>query len=274
MENIAEQHVEVTQIGPTSSLISLEMNIFGRNATIGVKAADREANFAEIVPLARELADRIVARTAESLSEQGTPVVCGKRCTACCRYLVPLSVPEVFRLTGELLDMPADDGSPILLSSIEAAKTIIESRPQFEGPGECPPEQAAARDFMEDVNGWYSALELDCPLLRDGICTVYNNRPLACREHIVTGSAAPCRPGPDYEPHVVTLPVSVLDCLAELAAELEGGEVESVMLPLALPWAQSNYARARRTWPAPMMVERFFEIVRQKEAAEEAVYSR
>ena len=256
--------VEVTQIGSSSSLISLEIDIFGRSVTISAKVANREGTLAEIVPLARELTDRIVRQVGESLSEQGTPVACVKGCSACCRYLVPLSVPEVFRMTGEMLDMTAEDGSAILSSSIEAAKRIIDSR-----------REAGVADLLEDLNGWYSGLELDCPLLRDGLCAAYENRPLACREHIVTGSADLCGSGREYEPQVVRLPVSVLDCLADLAAELEGGEVESVMLPLALPWAQSNPERGQRTWPAPMMVERFFEIVRQKaEAAEEAVYSR
>jgi len=268
-----ESIVEGTKTGGTSSTFSLELDIFGRNVTIGSKVADREANFAEIVPLARELTDRIVHQTIESLSDEGIEIACGKGCCACCRYLVPLSVPEVFRITGELLDISAEPGSAILESSIEAAKRIIDSRAEFGGFAECPSERGA--DFVEDVSGWYSGLELDCPLLRNGLCAAYENRPLACREHIVTGSADLCGSGQDYEPQLVTLPVSVLDCLAELAAELEGGEVESVMLPLSLPWVQSNPERGQRKWSAPMMVERFFEIVRQEaEAGEEAVHSR
>ena len=32
--------------------------------------------------------------------------------------------------------------------------------------------------------------------------------------------------------------------------------------PLALFWAQENVERAKQTWPAAMMVERFVEIVK------------
>jgi len=275
IENTAEGRIEGTHTSCTSSIINLSLDIFGRNVTIGARVANREGTLPEIVPLARKLADRIVRQTTESLSEQGTPVTCVKGCSACCRYLVPLSVPDVFRITEELLDVSAECGSAILQSSIEAAKAIIGSRPEFGGSGECPSDEEGTSDFMEDVNEWYSGLELDCPLLRDRLCTIYDNRPLACREHIVTGSTDLCRSGEDYESQVVPLPVSILDCLAELVAELEGGEVESVMTPLLLPWAHNNSERGQRTWPAPMMVQRFFEMVRHKAAAaEETVYSR
>lgn len=50
-------------------------------------------------------------------------------------------------------------------------------------------------------------------------------------------------------------------------AELEQSGVEAVMLPLGLPWSQENLERDKQTWPVPMMVERFAEIV-QAMAAE------
>jgi len=35
------------------------------------------------------------------------------------------------------------------------------------------------------------------------------------------------------------------------------------MLPLALPWAQSNLERSHRSWPAATMVKRFVDILKQ-----------
>jgi len=47
-----------------------------------------------------------------------------------------------------------------------------------------------------------------------------------------------------------------------LGCELEDTSAEAVMLPLVLFWAQENVERARQTWPAAMMVERFVEILK------------
>ncbi|MCP4260660.1 MAG: hypothetical protein GY774_24515 [Planctomycetes bacterium] len=57
------------------------------------------------------------------------------------------------------------------------------------------------------------------------------------------------------------MPVSVLDCLGQLTAELEQSDVEAVMLPLVLPWLHENLKRGERTWPAVKMVECFVEIL-------------
>lgn len=85
---------------------------------------------------------------------------------------------------------------------------------------------------------------------------------IACREYIVTGSALLCEDERTDESQIVQMPVSVLRCLGQLTAELEQSNIEAVMLPLALPWAQENLERAKRTWPAVTMVERFVEILR------------
>ena len=57
------------------------------------------------------------------------------------------------------------------------------------------------------------------------------------------------------------MPVSVLEGLGLLTAELEQSDIEAVMLPLALPWVQENLERGERTWPAVKMVECFVEIL-------------
>jgi len=84
---------------------------------------------------------------------------------------------------------------------------------------------------------------------------------LACREHFVNGSAEACK-GERGTTEVVEMPVQIPNALAQLAGELEGTSAEAVILPLALVWCEQNPERAERTWPAVMMVKRFFEIVK------------
>ena len=79
---------------------------------------------------------------------------------------------------------------------------------------------------------------------------------------MVTGPAILCDTEGMDESHIVQMPVSVLECLGELTAELEQSNIEAVMLPLALPWAQENLERSRRTWHAVTMVEYFIEILK------------
>jgi len=78
----------------------------------------------------------------------------------------------------------------------------------------------------------------------------------------VTGSPSLCEAQWTDESHVVQMPVSILDALAQLTSRLELSSIEAVMLPIALPWAQANLERGWRTWPATMMVENFLDIVK------------
>ena len=127
------------------------------------------------------------------------------------------------------------------------------------------------------VSNWYRGLELSCPLLSDGLCMWYDQRPAVCREHIVTGSELACLgEGSDEDlidsSRVALVPISIVEALGQLTAGLEGSDVEAVMLPLALPWTEDNLDRAERTWPARVMVERFIEILREMASASSSAF--
>jgi Fe-S-cluster containining protein len=203
------------------------------------------------------LSDRFSVAIVNKLRADGKDVPCRKGCSACCRYLVPLSVPEAFRLREDISLLPVEQGKATLQACLETAGKILEKSPDdfasTQSHGTNDPEQTGR------IGGWYAGLDLPCPFLSEDACISYQRRPIACREHLVTDSAALCAGGETCEPSVVPMPVSVLECLGRLAAELEQSDVEAVMLPLALPWALKNHDRSQRTWPTAEMVQRFVE---------------
>jgi Fe-S-cluster containining protein len=94
------------------------------------------------------------------------------------------------------------------------------------------------------------------------MCSIYDIRPLACREYFVKGSEKACAGGCGTA-EKIQMPVRTAEVLTELASELEGTDPEAVMLPLVLIWHADNLSRSNRTWPAIEMVERFVEIVKE-----------
>jgi Fe-S-cluster containining protein len=240
--------------------ISFELVIAGKTVPFHINVADKQATLADIVPPARRLSEKLTNLFLDRLRKNGQPAPCRKGCAACCSYLIPLSIPEVFCLREELLSMPADDSREILRACLDTAEKILNSRSQ--------------KSYLESVseNGqfqtnqmskWYAGLKLACPFLSDGLCMLYEQRPLACREHLVTGSSFFCQPDHGGEPTVAAMPISVLEAVGRLTAELEGLDIEAVMLPLAFPWAQNNLPRMEHTWPAVTMVKRFVEILEE-----------
>jgi len=231
-------------------VIELEFEILGRILRYTIEVKNKPGKLADIVPIARSISSKIVAVVKDILCEDGQTVPCCKGCSACCYYLAPLSIPEVFRFSEELLSMPADTGKEILESCLGSARKILDNMPVDSYELSC-------------LSNWYAGLKLACPFLSDGFCMIYKNRPTACRENIVTGSAQMCKIEGQNGKQAIKMPVSITEALARLAAELEQSSVEAVMLPLALPWAEENRHRGDQTWPAPLIVEKFVNILKE-----------
>jgi len=246
--------------GSGAAIIGLEFDIFGEPVHFRIGVAHKQARLADIAPMARKLSTKLAPAVLNQLGKEEKFVPCCKGCSACCNYLVPLSVPEVFRMKQEVLAVPANRGRAVLQSCLDAPKRVLDNSSQSSDL--YPSTEILGPTRVSQLGRWYAGLKLSCPFLSDGLCTIYEQRPTACREHIVTGSPSLCEAEWTDESQVVQMPVSILEALGQLASKLEATSVEAVMLPLALPWAQENLPRHERTWPAVMMVEQFIEIVK------------
>ncbi|MFP3937130.1 MAG: YkgJ family cysteine cluster protein [Phycisphaerae bacterium] len=203
-----------------------------------------EATICDVIPAARALADEQTRMLRRSIGASGDHVPCRPGCSACCRYLVPVSAPEAVRLTDELEILPLRRRKAFQLAFARAARRINSAGP--------PPVSHG----LAAVSRWYANMHLDCPLLRDELCSIYPLRPLACREFLVTSRADLCALSDPAEGRSVSAPVSIAEAIAQLWAEVDGSAVDSVLLPVAPAWALRNGGGLRRTFPAAELAER------------------
>ena len=187
--------------------------------------------------MARKLCDQTVSAVAHFQIERGRHIACRRGCSACCRYLVPVNEVEALDLMAHVESLPAPRRLLLLEAFDTAAATMLRA-----GPPPVDPDPQA-------LSAWYLGLGLPCPMLADGECVLYDRRPLACREHMVTTPASACRGArPAGEP--IQMPVSVAQAVADLTAELTGKPAQTAFLPLALHWAKTRTDLARAVWPA------------------------
>jgi Fe-S-cluster containining protein len=246
----------------TGKIIRLELDILGETVDLHIHVAQTQARLADIVPVARAICANITDTVLESVRLSGAHIPCVKGCSACCSYLVPLAVPEVFRLKQEVLTMPAPQRLAVQRECLSPAERILDQP---------PPESSLAHSktdlsdniagLLNDVSNWYADFEMPCPFLHRALCTIYEQRPIACREYFITGCGTACGSGPGVA-EKIEMPVRISEVLGRLASELEGTDTEALIMPLALLWAEQNPERDERTWPAEMMVERFVEIIK------------
>ena len=70
--------------------------------------------------------------------------------------------------------------------------------------------------------------------------------------------SGPCRADCADSSRRVIMPISIAESLAQTCCEFEGRD-NTVVLPLAIPYAYDNPDDARRTFPAEMLVRTFVE---------------
>lgn len=213
---------------------------FGQSIRLRVAVTSRPAFLSEIVPLACQIADEISAAGRHQAAKSGKPVMCREGCAACCRYLAPVSAPEARRLWAAVKALPQPQRDRVEARFTAAARAILASAARGDG---------AAEAGLEAISQWYWALRLECPLLENEHCVLYAERPLACREHLVTSSPRACS---DFGGVTDTLspPVSVAECMHELACRVEGEAAASLPLPLVPAWLDTQRENPKPARPA------------------------
>jgi Fe-S-cluster containining protein len=241
-------------------VIGLELDILGETLNFHISVGSGRAKLADIVPIARTLCDRITEIVVKSTCHEGNHIPCGKGCSTCCeRCLVPMSVPEALRFKEEIDAAPAYQRESVWGACLRAARLILSQKLPKAFIHQTEVSQSRPVD-LNLVSNWYTSLNLRCPFLYNHVCSIYGQRPLACREHFIKGPAWACG-GLSGIAEVLEMPVQLPNVLGQLASELEGTGMEAVILPLVPFWYEENSGRSERSWPADMMVKRFVEIV-------------
>ena len=190
---------------------------------------------AEVVPALQGLVNAVVAAT-----EAGKAISCRKGCGACCRQLVPVSRTEAERLLSTVSDLPAERRA-VLEGRFAAAEAALAAADLKERKGRPDRELSTA----------YFALGIPCPFLEEESCSIHPDRPLVCREYLVTSPAELCA-GPEQE-GVTPVPVPKVSLAAR---GLQDEREDWFPLALLMDWAKRRpKAGARRT--GPEWIQRF-----------------
>jgi Fe-S-cluster containining protein len=173
-------------------------------------------------------------------AETGKAISCRKGCGACCRQLVPVSRTEGEALLALVEAMPKERRKAVRARFAAAEAAIAKAGLAERGD----------RGDRE-ISLAYFALGMPCPFLEDESCSIHPDRPLVCREYLVTSPAELCA-GPAQE-GVTPVPVPKLS----LAARQLQDESET-WFPLAMLFAWSRTPRppAKRR-PGTEWVQRF-----------------
>jgi Fe-S-cluster containining protein len=251
-------------------LLRAELPFMGERLELRVEVPDRRATLAEVVPLARAICDRFTEAAVRCVAKAGRRISCTKGCGVCCtNYLVPMTVPEAFRLLADLR-AAAPGERRRLEAAFDAAEETLAASGLLEACRNLDPGDPASGVAQRELAGkWWSERRFPCPLLRDQACSHYASRPIPCREFLVVSPPQRCESNAETR---VRRPFSMHAVLSQWAAELEGTRPTLVLLVNFLSWCMQRAERGRRTWRGPQIVRKLLEILTDTAAAADETY--
>jgi Fe-S-cluster containining protein len=219
-----------------------------------------------LLPVARVLTEAAVNAAADDALARGEHISCKKGCGACCRQLVPITPTEARQIRDLVEALPEPRRSEVRARFAAARDTL-----QRAGLLEMllAPEQWPV-DRSEELGLKYFFLGIACPFLEEESCSIHPERPLACREYLVTSPAEDCaRPSRD-KVRCLKLPFKVSGALASVGEASPPERLRPwVPLIIAPQWSEANPDRTPGR-PGPELFRRFFEEITSKSIPEPA----
>jgi len=189
-----------------------------------------------VLPALQGLVNAVVAA-----AEAGREISCRKGCGACCRQLVPISRTEGEALLALVEAMPTERREAVRARFAQAEAAIAKAGLA---------ERGARSD--REMSVAYFALAIACPFLEDESCSIHAERPLVCREYLVTSPAELCA-GPAQEG---VSPVAVPKFSAA-ARKLQDEADDWFALALLGSWRRTRRKQPAARRPGMEWVQRF-----------------
>jgi Fe-S-cluster containining protein len=233
----------------------IALNTPAGQVTTAVEVPTQLIPVTAIVPMMRRLGEEAQSLETARSGDSGKTVSCSKGCAACCRVLVPLSVPEAFALREWVSSMPTEQQAR-LAERLAHTKTLLLSRGLWQQLSAlCETPAHPDDDALEAINRAYYDLRMPCPFLEEELCTIYEERPAACRELLVTTPAEQCEDLVKNPVESIAVPVRVSTILGLLWQELTKTPARLIPLPLALDWAERHQGDNQRTWKGTELLD-------------------
>ncbi|MEW6543783.1 MAG: YkgJ family cysteine cluster protein [Nitrospirota bacterium] len=236
--------------GKTTERYDVSLNTPAGPVTASIDVSTGFVPVTDLVAPLRRLSEQAMELEEREALAAGQPVSCKKGCAACCRMLVPVSAPEAFALRETVARLP-EAGRQATLRRVAETRAGLERAGLLAHLTEIAETDRQLRDEeMESTNRRYYALRLPCPFLEQEVCSIYEDRPAACRELLVTTPPELCQDVVANPVRWLPVPVRMSTVLGLVWSHLVGGPVRFIPLPLALDWAERHAAENRAAWKA------------------------
>ena len=220
-------------------VIELQLTISEERISLRIPVPKGPATAEDMLPILRALTKLATDMATEKVADQGKSVSCRAGCAMCCRQIVPIPKFEAQRL-ARLVDSMPEPRRTTIRSRFHDATQRLRDAGLYDALTSSHNESETP---VLELSSQYLRLMIACPFLEDESCSIYDERPITCREYQVTSPPALCaNPSEnDLEPLPLAIKPSTASMMLEIDQPQEGGSKTSwIALTRALDWAESS----------------------------------
>jgi Fe-S-cluster containining protein len=143
----------------------------------------------DLLPALRSLTNGVVQAAVQRETGAGRSISCQAGCGACCRQLVPLTLTEARQMPALIAGLEPAHRARVLARFEDAREHFVASGlwDQFDGL------DTRTADERMQLSMQYFHEGIACPFLEQDSCSIHPDRPLICRQYLVTSPATNCR---------------------------------------------------------------------------------
>jgi len=211
---------------------TVNLTVAGRKVCLRLNVPAGPTRPIDLLPLFQFVTDTFVRIAVDSAQADGRTISCRKGCGACCRQLVPISDIEVESIR-RLVEKLAEPRRSMVIERFEQARQRLEQSGLLE---QLRMPQRVGGKNVRSVATAYFEQGIPCPFLEDESCSIHPDRPLACREYLVTSPAANCKKPSAESIQCVEIPAKVSRSIRHLDTGKANGASTWIPMILALEW--------------------------------------
>jgi Fe-S-cluster containining protein len=213
----------------------IKFTLKGEKIELNLSVPAKPVKLTRMLPVFQSMTNKFVDIGIDSLSKTET-ISCTKGCGACCKQPVPISEVEAHHLT-ELVESLPEPKKTAIKEKFAAAHEFLNQKKWFEKMENFV--KLEMRERQETAMEYFS-YNIDCPFLEEGSCSIHLDRPLACREYLVTSPAENCS-----QPTLETVkPVKLISKLSDVLRGISSSETNRkpnfLVMAQALDFAKKN----------------------------------
>lgn len=243
---------------PRHDQIKVHLTVLGRDHEVEARVRAGASRPVELLPFARRVTDVITAAGVRDVEAEGRAVSCRVGCASCCRHVVPVAPVEALAVSKLVKSLPAKQREAVrrrfaaAVRKLEELSLVDAHAPRGRTALTATPTRE--RSAWDVASATYFNAGVTCPFLESERCIVYAERPVACRQHLVTSPPEKCREIESSEIEATPRPVWMSELLAELSASIADVEPRAMPLVLALEWAEVHGAALEGDVPGEELV--------------------